>query len=165
MTLLSFCRSRSVDHTHFVPKAPTTEEQDSDGSSDIDLDAPAMRVPAAAPTSQRLAKKPSVTLVGPGGGGEGSDVDLDDEADPAAATYNFQCTNAVVTEHSVGLRCTVRKIDSAGVIRWVGLHKQTGLPRILVELEKPLGQNDGSQGGHVYSPCKPRTVAWPCRPV
>jgi serine/threonine protein kinase len=129
-------------------RAPTTGDMfDSDDSSDIDLDAPDMRT--------MPAKKQSFTLQGPGGGGEDEDGDIDLDT-PSGAMHSFNGSNATLTENSVGLACTIRKIDSPGVIKWVGLHHTNGQPRILVELAKPLGQNDGSLNGHMYARCRPK---------
>ena len=50
-----------------------------------------------------------------------------------------------------GARVQVR--GCLGTVRFVGPHKESGKPRIGVELDEPVGKHNGNVGGHVYFRC------------
>ena len=52
----------------------------------------------------------------------------------------------------VGRRVTVSKYGQ-GIVMFVGSHHVHGVPRIGVELDQPLGINNGTVGGHKYFTC------------
>ena len=54
------------------------------------------------------------------------------------------------------MRVTVDKIASDGTIKWIGNHHKKSILRVLVELDKPLGRNNGTVQGHLYAKCKPK---------
>ncbi|EGD73426.1 TK/RTKC protein kinase [Salpingoeca rosetta] len=60
-----------------------------------------------------------------------------------------------VTEADVGKRVHVQGYTCNGVLRFVGPHHVTSAMRCGVELDEPLGKNDGSIRGHRYFKCKP----------
>ena len=60
--------------------------------------------------------------------------------------------NKFVSEH-IGRRVEIDGYGE-GVITFVGLHVVNCLPRIGVDLDLPVGINDGTVGGHVYFTCK-----------
>jgi len=126
-----------------------------DSDSDVDLDEITAK-PAPAASPQRKV----FNLMGPGGGGEepeavfGSGPGPNDDADGEMSTvFNFPATNATLSENSVGMLCQVRNIPCGGTIRFVGNHHAKGDPKVLVELEQPLGRNNGVIGGHTYYAC------------
>lgn len=47
----------------------------------------------------------------------------------------------------------VKGYDAIGTIRFVGDHHQDKNPRVGVELDKPIGKNSGTIGGHQYFNC------------
>ena len=55
----------------------------------------------------------------------------------------------------VGDRVRVRGYNCAGTTRYVGTHQQSGDPRVGVELDCPLGKNNGTVGGFRYFTCAP----------
>lgn len=57
-----------------------------------------------------------------------------------------------VTLSSVGQACLVVG-KGRGVIRWFGILKHNGEERVGVELDKPVGKNDGSLGEEWYFSC------------
>lgn len=57
-----------------------------------------------------------------------------------------------ITEADLGVQCTVRGYDTKGVIRYVG-SDQNGRTRVGVELDDPLGKNDGEVKGYRYFTC------------
>ena len=50
----------------------------------------------------------------------------------------------------VGDRVTVDGYAVGGVVRFVGMHHTKANPRVGVELDKPVGRNDGTVDGHRY---------------
>mmetsp|Transcript_13056 Transcript_13056/g.39290 ORF Transcript_13056/g.39290 Transcript_13056/m.39290 type:complete len:207 (+) Transcript_13056:429-1049(+) len=59
-----------------------------------------------------------------------------------------------VCEEDVGRLVTVRGYDSVGILRFVGVHKEKGTPRCGVELDHPIGKNDGTVADVEYFTCK-----------
>ena len=57
---------------------------------------------------------------------------------------------------SVGCRCTVVGYSAGGVVRFVGEHHSEGTARVGVELDAPIGKNNGTVGGHQYFVCPPK---------
>lgn len=52
-----------------------------------------------------------------------------------------------ITEVDVGCRVTVAEYDCEGTLRFVGCHAESGKPRCGVELDDPVGKNDGTIKG------------------
>jgi hypothetical protein len=59
-----------------------------------------------------------------------------------------------VTAGDVGKHVTVEGYDCGGFLRFVGPHAETGKVRAGVELDQPLGKNNGTVSGHTYFVCK-----------
>ena len=59
-----------------------------------------------------------------------------------------------VTEADVGQRVSIQGYSCGGILRFFGEHKSKHLPRCGVELDKPLGRNNGTVDGHKYFKCK-----------
>ena len=69
--------------------------------------------------------------------------------------YDLASTAAdVVGKEHLGARVTVEGYDCPGTLRFFGEHAKTGLPRCGVELDRPLGKNNGKVKGNVYFSCK-----------
>eukprot|EP00041_Stephanoeca_diplocostata_P020986 m.480615 g.480615 ORF g.480615 m.480615 type:complete len:725 (+) comp21708_c0_seq2:110-2284(+) len=58
--------------------------------------------------------------------------------------------------NDVGRLVTVRGYDSIGVLRFHGAHHHKGGVRCGVELDQPIGNNDGTVQGHEYFVCAKR---------
>ena len=63
-------------------------------------------------------------------------------------------TGGQVSSSDVGRRVRVEGYTCIGVLRYVGPHKVSGKPRCGVELDLPLGKNNGTVAGHTYFSCK-----------
>lgn len=61
--------------------------------------------------------------------------------------------HADVSEMDVGKRVIVRGYASEGILRFFGSHHESEKLRCGVELDKPLGKNNGSVRGHEYFVC------------
>eukprot|EP00050_Salpingoeca_kvevrii_P007735 m.298238 g.298238 ORF g.298238 m.298238 type:complete len:1104 (-) comp13814_c0_seq1:278-3589(-) len=55
---------------------------------------------------------------------------------------------------SVGKRVSVVGYDGFGILRFLGKHHQQGSDRAGVELDRPMGRNNGTVGGHEYFKCE-----------
>lgn len=55
----------------------------------------------------------------------------------------------------VGDRVVVEGFSCAGTLRFIGVHHEKGLPRAGVELDLPIGKNNGTVSGHTYFRCDP----------
>lgn len=53
----------------------------------------------------------------------------------------------------VGTRVQCEGMACGATLRFVGLHKENGEPRVGVELDEPVGKNNGTVGGHAYFQC------------
>lgn len=42
------------------------------------------------------------------------------------------------------------RYESEGVLVFLGKHKENGKPRAGIVFKKPVGKNNGTQGGHKY---------------
>ena len=58
-------------------------------------------------------------------------------------------------DRKLGDRVAVKYFDCAGTVRFVGDHHSKGTPRIGVELDEPVGDNDGTVDDHCYFSCPP----------
>ena len=56
----------------------------------------------------------------------------------------------------VGRRCTVEGYSCKGTVRFAGVHHTSGSDRFLVELDEPLGKNDGTVKGFQYCAVRPK---------
>ena len=70
-----------------------------------------------------------------------------------------------ITEADVGCRVTVAEYDCEGTLKFVGHHAESGKPRCGVELDEPVGKNDGTIKGPFEVPlfplCSYRSTAKP----
>ena len=66
-----------------------------------------------------------------------------------AATCEF-------TEDDIGKRVMIDGYDSVGTLKFVGKHHERGSLRCGVELDEPVGRNDGSINGHKYFDAAPK---------
>ena len=64
-------------------------------------------------------------------------------------------TGPSATEADVGRRVRVFGYSCGGVLRFYGPHAVKKLPRCGVELDEPLGKNNGTVAGHKYFKCRP----------
>eukprot|EP00049_Salpingoeca_infusionum_P012931 m.240367 g.240367 ORF g.240367 m.240367 type:complete len:1931 (+) comp15309_c2_seq1:504-6296(+) len=95
------------------------------------------------PTLIRLPPKKDEPVVAETAAPSGADLyalDADDEIE-------------TIKESDVGKRVIVQGYDCGGVLRFVGLHKVKQIERCGVELDEPLGKNNGTVNGHVYFQC------------
>ena len=53
----------------------------------------------------------------------------------------------------MGKRVRVDGYACGGVLQFFGNHKVKNIPRCGVELDQPVGKNNGTVGGHVYFKC------------
>ena len=60
----------------------------------------------------------------------------------------------LATDSDVGKRVRVQGYACGGVLRFCGSHATKNIPRCGVELDEPLGRNNGTVGGHKYFSCK-----------
>ena len=58
-----------------------------------------------------------------------------------------------VSSDDVGARVTVEGYSCEGTIRFVGVHHVKGIERCGVELDDPVGKNNGTVSGHAYFAC------------
>ena len=65
----------------------------------------------------------------------------------------FCAAGKLATESDVGRRVRVQGYACGGVLRFYGSHATKNIPRCGVELDEPVGKNDGTVGGHVYFKC------------
>lgn len=59
-----------------------------------------------------------------------------------------------VTSDDLGRLVTVRGYDSIGILRFFGPHSEKGMTRCGVELDHPIGKNDGTVNDVEYFTCK-----------
>lgn len=59
----------------------------------------------------------------------------------------------LATDSDVGKRVRVQGYACGGVLRFYGRHATKNIPRCGVELDEPVGKNDGTVGGHTYFKC------------
>lgn len=69
----------------------------------------------------------------------------------------------IITEADIGLPCDVDGYAVKGKLRWVGDHFKNGFPRCGVELDHPMGKNNGTVGGDYYFSC-PENCGVLCHP-
>lgn len=67
-----------------------------------------------------------------------------------AATVGLVSQNASLARLVVGGEVIVSGYPCMGTVAFIGHHHASGEPRVLVQLDKALGDNNGSVGGHVY---------------
>jgi hypothetical protein len=65
-------------------------------------------------------------------------------------------TKAPAKQALVGKRVTVDGYEGLGTVRFAGKHHESGAARYGVEMDNPVGLNNGSVKGHVYFTCKPK---------
>lgn len=58
------------------------------------------------------------------------------------------------TEDDVGSACSVEGYPVGGTLRFFGRHKQHGMLRCGIELDHPVGKNNGTVGGDYYFSCE-----------
>ena len=56
----------------------------------------------------------------------------------------------IITEDDIGKRCRIENYDCEGVLRFVGKHATKKGLRCGIELDKPVGNNNGTVNGHEY---------------
>ena len=66
------------------------------------------------------------------------------------------CGAGSLTEADVGKRVKVQGYACQGTLRFLGMHHDKGILRAGVELDEPIGKNNGTVGGHTYFACKER---------
>lgn len=59
-----------------------------------------------------------------------------------------------IAESDIGKRVTVFGYESQGTLRFLGMHQEKGILRAGVELDEPIGKNNGTVGGHSYFSCQ-----------
>mmetsp|Transcript_11835 Transcript_11835/g.30409 ORF Transcript_11835/g.30409 Transcript_11835/m.30409 type:complete len:561 (+) Transcript_11835:283-1965(+) len=57
---------------------------------------------------------------------------------------------------TVGARVFSTQYSCEGTVRFIGMHRSKGTPRVGIELDYPVGKLDGVQGGHRYFYCQPK---------
>ena len=81
------------------------------------------------------------------------------DVEPAAAPESAPATPAAapkssgtgpITEADIGIRVNVGGYDVPGTLRFVGVHAVSGEPRCGVELDEPVGKNNGTIKGNFY---------------
>jgi len=87
----------------------------------------------------------------------GHDLRVCDETSIIAAVQGAQAIGAITFTLSqrrkplaVGDRVTVAGYESQGTVRFIGPHAIHLTPRVLVQLDQPIGKNNGTVSGHVY---------------
>lgn len=60
------------------------------------------------------------------------------------------------TDPRVGRRCTIEGYACKGTVRFAGVHNTTGSDRFLVELDEPVGKNNGTVKGFTYAAVRPK---------
>ena len=80
------------------------------------------------------------------------------EHDDIAAEIAKSLTLSLVIDRNlaaadVGTRVQVVGYTYPGTLRFVGMHASKGTPRCGVELDRPIGKNDGMVSGHRYFAC------------
>lgn len=71
-----------------------------------------------------------------------------------AETRLQQVTSRVVTKDDVGQRVYVEGYNTMGTLMFYGPHQSKAGLRAGVVLDKPIGNNDGTVGGHKYFDCQ-----------
>ena len=67
-------------------------------------------------------------------------------------------TKKPAKQSMVGKRVTVEGYAGVGTVRFAGKHMETGAARYGVEMDDPVGLNNGTVKGHLYFTCKPKCV-------
>lgn len=78
--------------------------------------------------------------------GEEEEHDLYGNFDGGHASHEEQGSRRNVTGDDVGKRVRIQGYSCSGTLRFFGQHKAKGTARCGVELDEPLGKNDGRVG-------------------
>ena len=78
------------------------------------------------------------------------DNNIPEESEIASAVGELSCQ---FSEEDINKRCMIDGYDTIGTIRFVGVHVHEGVMRIGVELDSPVGKNNGTIRGHKYFEC------------
>eukprot|EP00729_Bicosta_minor_P006060 gene6060-18469_t len=72
---------------------------------------------------------------------------------PSKKQKSKKSKKSKVSAEDIGCRVTVAEYSCEGTLRFVGLHAESGKPRCGVELDEPLGKNNGTVKGTTYFEC------------
>eukprot|EP00049_Salpingoeca_infusionum_P016610 m.341894 g.341894 ORF g.341894 m.341894 type:complete len:265 (+) comp16115_c0_seq12:36-830(+) len=86
--------------------------------------------------------------------GEDEQAESDQLYDNTATMDAPTAAGDEISESSIGRRVRVQGYDCPGTLRFFGTHVVKGGLRCGVELDEPVGLNNGVVGGHVYFTCE-----------
>lgn len=79
------------------------------------------------------------------------EISMPEESEIASNMGDIACE---FTEEDIGKRVLVEGYDSIGTLRFCGNHVSKGGMRCGIELDNPVGRNNGTVGGNVYFECE-----------
>jgi len=85
--------------------------------------------------------------------GEASDLKKAEAVVAAAALSTTGSTKSPASKLMLNKYVMVDGYDQRGVVRFAGVHAESGAPRYGVELSAPVGNNNGTVKGHTYFTC------------